>query len=79
MREFTGRVECRTSLEQAARIAGLAGELGITESEVVRLLLERGLRGKPYEMLHRQVRAQRIEKARSRGIPEEIIRERIGT
>lgn len=33
----------RTTLEQAGRIAGLAGELDVTEAEVMRRLLDRAL------------------------------------
>lgn len=51
MTTFAATLQFRTTLDQAGRIAGLAGELGISESEVLRLLLDQVLDQKPAQLL----------------------------
>jgi hypothetical protein len=54
---FSATLQFRTSLDQAGRVAGLAGELGVAESEVLRLLLDRALDAKS-AVLIRELRAE---------------------
>jgi hypothetical protein len=48
---FAATLQFRTTLDQAGRIAGLAGELEVSESEVLRLLLDQVLDQKPAPLL----------------------------
>jgi hypothetical protein len=43
MRHYSATLQFRTTLDQAGRIAGLAGELETTESDVTRRLVDRAL------------------------------------
>ena len=40
---YRATIQCRTTLDQAGQIAGLAGELDVTESEIMRRLLAHAL------------------------------------
>jgi hypothetical protein len=44
-------MQFRTTLDQAGRIAGLAGELGTSEGEVMRRLIDRALEAGGRELL----------------------------
>jgi hypothetical protein len=57
---LSATLQFRTTLDQAGRVAGLAGELEIAESEVLRLLLDRALEG-PARTLLRELRAELAE------------------
>jgi nitrogen fixation protein FixH len=56
-RTYTAMMQFRTTLDQAGRIAGLAGELGIAESDVIRRLIDRALDQVPARQLLRELRA----------------------
>ena len=43
MAKFAAAMQFRTTLDQAGRIAGLAGELEVSEGEVMRRLIDRAL------------------------------------
>jgi hypothetical protein len=58
-------LQFRTTLDQAGRVAGLAGELEIAESEVLRMLLDRALDVKSTELLS-ALRAELGQRERER-------------
>jgi len=66
-------LQFRASLDQAGRVAGLAAELGISDSQVMRMLVDRALVG-PAPQLLRELRATVAEDARH--LEDEIERHR---
>jgi len=66
---YGAAMQFRTTLDQAGRIAGLAGELGVSEAEVMRRLLDRALESGGRGLL-RELRAEIAAEGR-RGEPTE--------
>lgn len=58
-RTYAATLQVRTSLDQAGHVAGIAGELETTESEVVRLLLARALAEDPLNYIRGELAEQR--------------------
>jgi hypothetical protein len=59
---YRATLQTRTTLEQAGRIAGLAGELGVSEAEVTRRLIDLGLElgGDVLKRLRRDIHQERL-------------------
>lgn len=68
-RQYAATVQFRTSLDQAGQIAGLAGELEIPESDVVRRLIAWSLdRGSSQVLRHLRKQLRDEDQERDRAI-----------